>query len=567
MRFIFEDVEEMLNFTNCKDVNPSGIGRFGVSPLLNASFMYYVDSGAKRDYTFHDVREDIEGYIITVGVNHSPEDWTGYEPKVKSLFYYLNEKYLRDLRNNVAILLIDQSFEGYQTPWLWDWFHNECKEWGINPKNIIYITGNMVSDEFYEKWANENNIEDRMFVKGYAHFELDLAVTNYHKLRTEENQLPTFQDHIKYKTENLSNIKTFACLNKRFRPHRIWFFKYLYESGLLDKGMVSMNVFDTSSWWFEGRDIELETVEKIKSVLPLRVYNLPNDELGDNHYIRRFNDKICLDTFVTVISEAQCGDSQETMFISEKTYKVIACRQPFIIMGNKDTLKKLRETGYKTFDGFIDESYDSLPTFERMEAIIESLKKINSIEDKLTWFKGMEEIIEHNYNTFMGKLTKKIVEYVEVENHYNNLFTHLNLKKNSFSMKERKYLPTLAELVDRLSISQLKEVFITEHRDEYSQEIQDIQHDIQLLLEEKNINIPAEVIRAIVVLSQTNLHIWHNESNYRRGIKEGNNLELTHGLNGVRNTAKNKIQEVVGGRKDYKLDCLAAEFQNWGISW
>jgi len=38
-------------------------------------------------------------------------------------------------------------------------------------------------------------------------------------------------------------------------------------------------------------------------------------------------------------------------------------------------------------------------------------------------------------------------------------------------------------------------------------------------------------------------------------------------LNGVRNTAKNKIQEVVGGRKDYKIDCLAAEFQNWGISW
>jgi hypothetical protein len=69
------------------------------------------------------------------------------------------------------------------------------------------------------------------------------------------------------------------------------------------------------------------------------------------------------------------------------------------------------------------------------------------------------------------------------------------------------------------------------------------------------------------VLAQTNLHIWHNESNYRKGIKEGNNLELTHGLNGVRNTAKNKIQEVVGGRKDYKIDCLAAEFQNWGISW
>ena len=134
-------------------------------------------------------------------------------------------------------------------------------------------------------------------------------------------------------------------------------------------------------------------------------------------------------------------------------------------------------------------------------------------------------------------------------------------------MSERKYLPTLSELIDRLSIVQLKEVFISEHKGEYSQEIGDILHDIQLLLNQNDDKITSETIRAIVVLSQMNLHIWHNESNYRKGIKDGNNLELTHGLNGIRNTAKNKIQEIVGGRKDYKIDCLAAEFKDWEISW
>jgi hypothetical protein len=134
-------------------------------------------------------------------------------------------------------------------------------------------------------------------------------------------------------------------------------------------------------------------------------------------------------------------------------------------------------------------------------------------------------------------------------------------------MSKRKYLPTLSELVDRLSISQLKEVFITDHKDEYSQEIADIVHDIQLCLDQQDGKVTGDTIRAIVVLSQMNLHIWHNESNYRKGIKDGNNLELTHGLNGIRNTAKNKIQEVVGGRKDYKIDCLAADFKDWEISW
>ena len=131
---------------------------------------------------------------------------------------------------------------------------------------------------------------------------------------------------------------------------------------------------------------------------------------------------------------------------------------------------------------------------------------------------------------------------------------------------QRKYLPTLAELIDRLSIAQLKEVFITNHKDEYAQEISDICHDIDILLSESNV-VDAKLIRSIVVLSQMNLHIWHNESNYRKGIKGGNNLELTHGLNGIRNTAKNKIQETVGGRKDYKIDCLASEFKDWEISW
>jgi len=133
-------------------------------------------------------------------------------------------------------------------------------------------------------------------------------------------------------------------------------------------------------------------------------------------------------------------------------------------------------------------------------------------------------------------------------------------------MSKRKYLPTLAELVDRLSIAQLKEVFITEHKEEYAQEISDIVHDIDLILKDENVQLSGKDVRAIVVLSQMNLHIWHNETQYRAGTGDGN-LGLTHGLNGIRNTAKNMIQENVGGRKDYKIDCIAAEFKDWEVSW
>tara|TARA_R100001443_G_C3300199_1_gene165083 strand:+ start:343 stop:753 length:411 start_codon:yes stop_codon:yes gene_type:complete len=134
-------------------------------------------------------------------------------------------------------------------------------------------------------------------------------------------------------------------------------------------------------------------------------------------------------------------------------------------------------------------------------------------------------------------------------------------------MTNRKYLPTMAELIDRLAIVQLKEVFLPDHKEEYAKEISDISHDIQVCLDEGTEPINAETIRAIVVLSQMNLHIWHNESDARKGINSGENLRLTHGINGIRNTAKNKIQEIRGGRKDYKIDCLSAEFKDWDISW
>ena len=130
----------------------------------------------------------------------------------------------------------------------------------------------------------------------------------------------------------------------------------------------------------------------------------------------------------------------------------------------------------------------------------------------------------------------------------------------------RKYLPTISDLIDRLSIIQLKEVFISEHKEEYAKEIRDIVDDLDELMQWEKPT--GEMIRAIVVLAQMNLHIWHNESEYRAGKDDGN-LGLTHGLNGIRNTAKNKIQDnlVEGGRKDHKVDCIAAEFEDWEVSW
>ena len=51
-------------------------------------------------------------------------------------------------------------------------------------------------------------------------------------------------------------------------------------------------------------------------------------------------------------------------------------------------------------------------------------------------------------------------------------------------MSDRQWLPTLGELIDRLSIHQLKEIFIPENKENYANEIKQMVHDIDLVLKE-----------------------------------------------------------------------------------
>ena len=134
----------------------------------------------------------------------------------------------------------------------------------------------------------------------------------------------------------------------------------------------------------------------------------------------------------------------------------------------------------------------------------------------------------------------------------------------------RKYLPTFAELIDRMSICQLKAIFIPENKEAYDQEIADIQHDLDQMIEEKNIKLSSEMLKATSIVMLTNRYIWENESKCRNGDSQALELlKLTHSINGVRNLAKNVISRELGERVDLKIDCLAAElksdFQNWEV--
>jgi len=418
MHFVFEKItdKEFLNFIECPDTY-----RFNTSPLSTTAIRFEgSESNVLRTFgkgiSSSLTIPETGSYVISSGVAYSPGDWCGDNkqyPTRKPLFSYITGQYLKDLQNGRAFLLLDQAHEGYQTDWLWEWFHINCEKYSISPKQIIYSTGNLNCAEQYTEWANSKGITDRLLAMPNPHFELmiyDTAVNHNRRLEPTSHNvrpLPTVDDHIKYKTKYPDKIKSFNALQKRPRAHRMWLFKCLHKAGLLTNNIISMNKFNLINTHFEGRVFTEEEYINVKDITPIEPYENPSDQdtasFATSHggeYIKLINKQIMLDSWFTIVSEASFGDSEGTCFISEKTFKPIACYHPFIIFGNQRSLEHLRKMGYKTFSPFIDETYDTLPTWERLDAIIAEVKRINnmSFEEKLTWYKGMRDILEHNYN-------------------------------------------------------------------------------------------------------------------------------------------------------------------------
>jgi hypothetical protein len=408
MNFVFEDIDNLQNFIQCPDINKSGIRRFAPAVINRIREKH-------RDIKIFHNSQMPDKCIISSGVNHHPDDWAVGKYSDTSVLENISPQYLKALQQGRALLVLDQSLEGYQTEWLWEFFHEDCNTFQVPPEALVYVTGNLIADEQYTLWANQHNIIPRIKVIPYMHFEKDIF-----EIAERMNLESNFNKDLEYKLSN--PIKTYNCLQKRQRVHRSWFYLYLYKNNLLNCGLVSTNSYGNHIPNIDGIKPPQHLLEEAGKFLPLIVHGEPNNVLGDDHYITRILPKVCLESWVSVVSEASFVDSEGTLFLSEKLFKPIACMHPFIILGNKNSLKKLREMGYKTFDGFIDESYDNLDTFPRFEAIIHAIKKIDAIEDKATWYKSMQEILEHNYRVFKDSGSKDLKAHTELINYYNKYF-------------------------------------------------------------------------------------------------------------------------------------------------
>jgi len=130
--------------------------------------------------------------------------------------------------------------------------------------------------------------------------------------------------------------------------------------------------------------------------------------------------------FVNLVTETIFYENK--IHLTEKVFKPIVAKMPFLLFAGAGNLAYLRSYGFKTFGDFWDESYDSITNnVDRFNAIMDVLTHLCSLpHSKLAEMKiAMSDILEYNFNHFYKTLRPIVVD--EFTTNLGNALVHNNI--------------------------------------------------------------------------------------------------------------------------------------------
>jgi hypothetical protein len=111
-----------------------------------------------------------------------------------------------------------------------------------------------------------------------------------------------------------------------------------------------------------------------------------------------------MSSFLHVVTETCFWDTKK--HLTEKIFKPIVLKQPFVLLGSQNNLSYLKEYGFKTFDKWWNEDYDKCSDpIQRINKVCDIIENICSLSqsDLQDLALEMEETLEYNYNRFFSK--------------------------------------------------------------------------------------------------------------------------------------------------------------------
>jgi GDP-L-fucose synthase len=288
------------------------------------------------------------------------------------------------------------------------------KNHGLDKRQVVVVTFNEISKNFED--------EITVICKPFLLWDLSLNYSSLLKNKVEHNgekvDLCTTKDYLNTKKE-----KFFLSYNKNCtRAHRKLFIMWLLQSKLIDDTLYSLLI--SNNYQYTGIGIFREISER-PYISDLLKYHNDFLSLGycklDWDYKEVENDVYSNTTYTTKdhYSKTLFNVVTETSFennslnLTEKTFKPLANCQPFLILGDLNANKKILDFGFELYDDLIDYSFDSIKdNVDRFVACTNEIERIHSLgkEYIMEWYRKNINKIENNKKLFLEYSKINLIE-------------------------------------------------------------------------------------------------------------------------------------------------------------
>ena len=387
------------------------------------------------------------------------------EDTLAELMYYGREMLLQDLvrspiskeahqdlnNNSRASLVIENTAEGHARFQLFNAIHVLVALLDVPYNKVFYTNSTSNIEECYERYLLDRPyaLIEKINVFGSGEWTeqvCQLMLEDVYNLEINDdycefnNPLPEEQTKL-MSVDPLCTSYLDSITPDLYRPH-LFMFKHMnakrghrtaFLSELNSRGLLEKNMFSTPNdwpstfagaeeylreWFWDKRQFEfyhdyIAKLEELKPKVPTfidREHNLldfdPNINFSSDQQMY-FNARRNCD--IEIIGESEFNGSR---FITEKFFKAVIFKQPFIMLGTAGTLEEIRRNmGYKTFAPYINEGYDGNDdTKQRIDMIAEEIERLTELkkdpEKWREWYEGIRHIVTYNYNTYVNNLRK-----------------------------------------------------------------------------------------------------------------------------------------------------------------
>ena len=290
--------------------------------------------------------------------------------------------------------------------------HTETKEWfddvslQLLPKLVIISEHSSEAEDLKDKLTELNNGAYQPVV--YYFYHAIACLDNYRNYWKEDIQIPSNHKYLFICYQNVINP---------YRWHRIRFQHLLRKSGLGEHGLVSyfppekdevIRIIKDATKRHGNEKVEQEVLNDIDLLLKSSSIDTDSPDGAMSTFIDIEN---CHKAFIHVVSETAFYNGKK--HLTEKIFKPIVAKQPFLLLGAYGNLEYLKSYGFKTFDRWWDESYDNIKDDdERIKAVFNILERISkmSYEEQCAMHKEMHEVLEYNWYHFYYNLKDIVID-------------------------------------------------------------------------------------------------------------------------------------------------------------